>query len=452
MNNKNSLVRDVLKYLFFLSIILFSISLFFGSFFTTNEYFNFFSILIFLLLVFYLSKNSPYFFWAVLFFIFSYFLNIVSNLFIETGIFISEQNRYGELTGGTVRLSLSIVFFLFVSCVFVSFLNKLIKVPKNIYISKNSFFVFSFSLYLFLCSVFVFVLFVYGVPLLMEVPRSSFLSDNPLAAKVRVLFMVFSPLLGYSIFLNSGFRSKFLILFLFLSIFLLFLSSDKFSGPIAIFFGAVSGYKLCSLSCGEESRVGVKGYVLSFSFILICMLVVSFVYATIENLSGEEIVDKILGRIFGLQGHIWHRMDTLSMTDSITISVKEFWGMDRPAMHSLMYRVADSSLVSSMLKAGVTFTSGFPAVIFLWGGGVEFVFILFLSALFFSLFVFLGLFFVRVFSFLGLIWFCFAQKIFFNVLVMGNFEEVIFRANFLIFSGFLLFLFEIYKSGFVNEK
>lgn len=307
---------------------------------------------------------------------------IISCFYIEKGIYITEEDTFSYITGGTFRLVFYILLF-FLGVLFSIRITGGTKKQENLYnfnyqskAIKIYFLIFTtLSFVFFLNSLFTFILYepyytrfsfweyavfsplqpilnqVYITPVFLGLVASNYLYNGNLANKVRIYKVL--------IIINA--------LFIILGI---ILQKHKFT-PIYI------GIILFLIPLLTKVKLNLKKILKSSIVVLlgICLIVLLTYneYAQNKYIGPDQVFDFMLYRALGLQGHVWWgtdaRLSSLSsfhFEQQIINEFKAIFGVDKDTikvgMKSLMVFLGDE-IGYRYIENNVNFTNGFPAII-----------------------------------------------------------------------------------------
>lgn len=318
-------------------------------------------------------KTSKYFLFWILFY-FGQLMAILSTMYIETGIFITEQGRYSYYTGASIRLLLMNILFFLVFFITLLLLSEKDKSAKYIKIKIfNPYYLLRFMMVIiFLLMTYLFAnLLISGVPLFSEISRFVFwteYSSLPFAKEINNQLLLFSFILG-TVYLFERNNEKYafsLWLFVFLIIYLILLS-NKFSGlllnMLLFLIPVFSNYDF-------KKIVNKKNVLISITLIIAFYSLIFLNYKYVENINNPN--QAIMYRVLGLQGHTWWGIDRYVQVTNIN-NLEEIKkeinglvnddGFEYVGMYKLMLIIADQDLVEYFRKFGVSFTMAYPAII-----------------------------------------------------------------------------------------
>lgn len=224
------------------------------------------------------------------------------------------------------------------------------------------------------------ILLVYGSPLMLGIDRFNYWQNiAPIGYRhMHSLIPQFSFLISFA-YITNMLEKKTAIIWFALSLVILILGGEKFSGLVAILF-----YAMLPIVILKNIQLSFKGIIYAILFVSILVLLVFYNYYQIY---GESFLLKFENRLI-LQGQMnWaiHEMSTFNII-SINDIYKSFFGFNAEigerGIYMLMYLVAPEATVSMYQNDGVTFTAPFPANIeYFWGKLFAPIIIFFISAL-----------------------------------------------------------------------
>jgi hypothetical protein len=336
-------------------------------------------------------KNSKFFLFLPVFLMifFGMFGVLVSNVLIETGGYISEQERFGFYNSSTLIYT-SWALFSLLAVYLISQLYRPLRANDHDQLLKYNKNRFDFVLLRSACALTVFTVVVWGIkagfPLLGGIDRFIYWSTkNHLFEFIYGQFFLISFFLGWLYFSNKLFS-----ILLFSTVLLTHvLFSNKFSGIVFSLYL----YFLPWFLFGMVS-LRLKQYVKIFS--LLAMLFIPFlyfIYFTVYGVANPvEFFFKVSERAV-LQGHVfWGTInlhDNLFFFDS-SILTNELLGSygfsdDHYGMRNLMVEIS-GKIGERRIDQGADFTMAYPAVIYNFSGIIG---IFFAQAFFLLLFSFL---------------------------------------------------------------
>ncbi len=306
-------------------------------------------------------------------FYFGYFTAVLSNAYLEQGTYISEQHRYSLATGSTLRLTVFAGLFLcsiFLTARRMAPLNTLRSQayaaqarPTTKLLAVSILLVVALWLVLLLASGVAF-----GFPLILRQDRFSYWSAHPFPYLWRILIqgLQLSFLLGVTYGMSAPGRLRRAALLAFcLMLFTNVLFGDKFSSSaLALMNFAAAGAIMRHLVFGVRvslSRWAPRILVAAIAFFVL----VSWSYREISNIASQDVVDYIVSRAFGLQGHTWWGIDLLAQ-QGIRASPAELFQehsiLTPGGLYLLMYAIAPPDAVAFYMSRGMTFTMGGTAI------------------------------------------------------------------------------------------
>lgn len=317
-----------------------------------------------------LFKNK---YWPLLFMLFyAYITPIMSNLVLEYGFYIIEEERTSYFTGSTLRL------LVYISIFFISFYATL-KLIKN-KINNNTLNIISLNKFNFILlgfATFVLVLlyinlFMSDIPLFSDsVNRFNYWERAKLPILEKILGSRSTPLamifgIYYFIFtVSKKIKLKRIVLYLFLFyIIYLYLLGHKLSPQLlAVYFFILPLwiYNIKTKLFQFTFKLLLKVFIIVF---LALSIIVYYYQSTgISEMAGGPILG-ILYRIFVLQGHLYWGIDQMVFEDSKygMENFEFFLDLKFDGLLELMYAIGPSNL-QSYLDNNVRFSSGYPAIL-----------------------------------------------------------------------------------------
>jgi hypothetical protein len=291
---------------------------------------------------------------------------ILSNLYIENGNFITEEGIYGFNNGATIRLSFYIFIYFIFLYLFLNIFNKITvshSILKPRIIFKFQLFTYSYMIGVLLLSIMTFV--IYGSPMLSGMSRFHYWINLPSAfSRIPILLGFSFFFLGILIALN-GFKKRFIIItFILLAVILLFAEKFTMIYLSAVFFSmSYFTIKLYHYNFFPSIK---KLIIVSFILLLILLVIAGFGYIFLHGYSIDDVVDKIISRAFGLQGHVWFGVDRQVILGEQIATPSDIFKKHTEENPSgivmLMWAIAPHSLVEAMREYKIRFTMGSPAI------------------------------------------------------------------------------------------
>lgn len=352
-------------YFFALTLSLISLASFLDS-----HLVNFLSFVCFLLYFLYIYREKQFLFFLLLPFSFPHLTAIISNIYLDTGVYISELSLLSEATGAASRLIFFVLtMFTMAYCVFSLLYNNMagktcyVKLPVRRFEDK--------ALILFaviIITALIFGLYKWGSPLSEGEQRFEYWKNHPLPWFKSLLYQTY--LLGFLIgcIIIQATNKRILLFVLIVCLGLNVLYGEKFTGLMitALYFicGFIVSYYI---NYGMPKRlINVKTTLLAIVAFIFVFSLVYYQYKYIHNV-GNNVVGYILNRLFSLQGEVWWASDYLYFNDKLSPDSYFLFNegascVDYGGLYYLMRNIAPWSLVSAYCDRGVTFTMGFPAI------------------------------------------------------------------------------------------
>lgn len=326
------------------------------------------------------------YFWYTGFIYIAHLWTIVSCAYIESGIYITEQQVNSFATGATWRLAMLNLIFFF-SYIVIAKLYENVVLPREIIYRSPSLLIISGCL----CIILVSVILLYINIIQSGIPLFSGSSINKFTFWKQSVYPSFSRFLSYSPFYsfilgfiystssdNSYKRSSLALLSFY--IFYQILEGHKFSLPFATvvsFFIPLISRKVTVIS---KYSVGQKIRLLLA--ILGCILIVfelSKFYSSFNNV--DDTTSDVLYRMFGLQGHVWWGTDLLEQTTNIdhynhfVAEMREIFSPRELPIDSgisfLTILLGGNEGYDFVVRIGGAYTMGYPAIVLytfgIWG-------------------------------------------------------------------------------------
>jgi Family of unknown function (DUF6418) len=336
-------------------------------------YLGIFFVSIFLIFVIYIFKYYQLIFWIMFLFIFGQLSSMLSNIFLETGVYVTELQRYTYETGSTLRL----VFYNMVFFISLFMVLKVTTVKLNTYTITKSFSPFFSRLTNLVSVLFIFILMVnlilFGVPLLEKLDRFIYWNNHPYPIFKTILgqSFVISFLLGINCVFSRKKSSRLFSIILFILIIVCqIFDSIKFSGIFMSLYWFM--FPILIRMCVLNKKLSlIKSVITGVLAIVGFLIILNFNYQNVYQI--ENPFEYIVYRAFGLQGHVWWATDALVFLygerDPGWQMYKELekiflWNGDDDdlGMRFLMQLIAPQQLAWRYIDKGVDFTLGYPAI------------------------------------------------------------------------------------------
>lgn len=401
-------------------------------------FFDYFSLIIFLVFIWLVTIKEKKFFILSFYTFFAFITTIVISLILEHGTYLLEINEFSYAVGLTSKGAAT--GFFFISFMLLSFktLNKTNISVINFDTSTQKILFNLFRLVtLAMCSTMLFLLILYGFPLFKGIHRADYwASYAPSWGGVLAFWLIqLSFLIGY-IFSKTKARVDLCIFVFLLSITVL--AGSRFTGILQ------SLVYFCIPVFISNSNFKIYNPKLISSFIVFIIIMMGIVLNSFETTSKSEQKNNLALRVV-LQSQMWWALDNLATyyprsSDEI---IKSYIGTSHDprekSYNYLMYLVAPVSLVNDKVDTDSRFTmSGFFNNYYFFGYFLGFIVNL-IQALFFGLIVFLL--YLAILS-NNTIFLLFTFKLYTKVesiLFTGNVDDL-FSLNFIIFT-FIVFIF-----------
>jgi hypothetical protein len=321
-----------------------------------------------------LWHTSRLHFLFVLPFYFGYVGAVASNVYLEQGSYISEQEAYSYATGSTLRLTCyaaALIIPMFCACRALTNNESLVAHYRRGWVTQGlgSAAVFVFFILVLWLAVLWTGLLVFGTPVFEGITRFEYWKQHPypflwnfLIQLSQIAFLA-GALFGVT---NSRrLRVACLIALLLIEVTNVFYG-DKFSSTfLALLNFAIPAYgfrRLFHETKMRTARLVFVGTVLAVGFY--CLIYWSYAY--VHAIASDEIADYILARAFALQGHTWWGIDELSLRGLQRLRLSELLRgpsiQDPGGLYLLMYAIAPAERVSNYLESGITFSMGGTAM------------------------------------------------------------------------------------------
>lgn len=300
--------------------------------------------------------------------IFSLLFMLFSNVIIEGGAYIVEQFRYGYMNGSTLVLSFYILLPIFVG---VFFLRGLIYQKINISERRiNKGFSLLILIGLGIIVIYIFLIAKSRILTLGIGNRFIFwteLGDGvfiTLAKYVRAIVPALSSIFGF-LFFYSGFKKQKIIMALIFSVIMLlfFITGDKASPFISLFFGFILGMSFSFKNQDIQLHLTFSRLILFLLLFTILIVVVLWGYIVQHGVNIENLYEVFTTRL-ALQGHVWFGIYELIL-DKDSSQALSFGNLihkdtlDFPSGLSYMsYLISEYGYVTDRISRGISFTMG----------------------------------------------------------------------------------------------
>lgn len=311
---------------------------------------------------------------------------IVSCFYIETGIFITEQNVFSFPTGATYRLVLYNMVF-FAAAVLTSQVFSRPDVKQIAPVSEKK----KRLSNLWLIPIYLVALAMFFNAFLTFILHSGSYDrftfwQYAIFPKIGALYNFYYILIfmtGFLFRMNKG-NKKIRTLSLFA--FLLFNGSMIFIGHkfSPIYMGTLI-FIIPMLSESANFLYKYKGKVVKWVFVLMIVVIALSVREYNNTVGSENAFDLLINRVLGLQGHLaWGtdllvQMGNLNYSNNFADEVNEIIhptvDHENAGMKSLMVKVS-GSIGEAFIRHGINFTMGFPAIVPFMTGTWKSVFLL----------------------------------------------------------------------------
>ncbi|MER7796509.1 DUF6418 domain-containing protein [Microbacterium sp. NPDC096154] len=288
---------------------------------------------------------------------------VLSNLYIEHGGYISEQGVHGEPTGSTLRIvGYCIVFFATIQFVVSQVAAR---------IPRASVDVDRFALWAKLVHGAVLlgslgVLVIFGSPFLEGIDRFDYWSQLPgLLDRIPFLIALCCAATAVAIALRDKLDWVLLAL-LAVSVIILVLFAEKFTGLYtALVYSVGVAYTARIRFVNPSIKLGPL--LIGGSLAAVALAALATVgFMVFHGYNTSNVLQKLLDRALGLQGHVWYGVDRLLQTQGPSGDLTHLlpgregdWG----GVTLLMYEISPTAFVDRMVANGLRFTMGGPGLI-----------------------------------------------------------------------------------------
>lgn len=359
--------------------------------FVDSYFMNIISVVFLFYFIFYLIKNENEFTLASLFFLWGFGIVAVICCIAEFGGYFSEIEKYSYLTGATARNTILAFFTLFSAAVVFKFLkrNKMViySMPKQLTAVESQFCI---TLYTGIIIILFMIRFVYGHPNHYGIDRFAYWNNIAPAwgLKLKYVAETLSIILGLNYALTK--KKRYAIIFI-LGIISFYSVGDKFTSmflSLVLFFTPIFIFAEKKII---DIILNIK-FIAAFVFMMIVFCVITyFSYLNMIH-DPDEAYKMVLYRLM-LQAQMWWGIDQISPTfpQSLDIIWEHYLGVGEPnetrGIYYLMKFVSPAYRFNRMLENGITFTMAYPVTnIYFFGYALSIIPTIFLGG-------FLGLFF-----------------------------------------------------------
>lgn len=329
---------------------------------------------LFVIIGLYMWHLSQVHFLLLLPFYFGYLTAVVSNVYLEHGAYITEEQRYSFATGSTLRLTLySGLYLLAMFFTLYRFASReslralavaAMQRPGVRLLTSSIMAMVVAWLALLLASGLVF-----NFPIFLRIDRYTYWTSHPFPYLWRILIQgtQLAFLLGITYgAMEDGPRRRLALSLFVLMLLTNVLFGDKFSSSALSLMNFGAGASVMrQLVHGEAIRLG-KWIPRALVAIGVFFFLVSWSYREISNIASQEVVDYIVSRVFGLQGHTWWGIDLLAQGNADGPGAQALLRRHSPlapgGLYLLMYAVAPADAVAFYMSKGMTFTMGGTAI------------------------------------------------------------------------------------------
>lgn len=324
--------------------------------------------IIFIIILFYLINKNKIMIY-VFFPIFSHLTELISTLFLEVGVYITEQGRYSVQTLSVLKLlTYDFIFYLTIFLI-LNFLRKYLINKKHI-ISKPSYHTRNILFYF---TVLTLSILYFNLILSAQIPMFSEIATRfnfwekyaafPFIGKIFGNLSAFIPIiLGLLYFYDSKKRKYPFVFFLYL-IYLL-LVGQKF-GAIIIALYLFYIHKIVFYKIKRERILSLQKILFLLIFLFGLLFYISILYNNTDsglasNFQGSGYL-AVIYRVFVLQGHLWWGVD-YDIIKNVTEPSYNILNM-LDGMHNIMRSVGNSN-IERYIDAGINFADGYPSILY----------------------------------------------------------------------------------------
>lgn len=286
---------------------------------------------------------------------------VMSNTYIEFGNYISEQGVFGAATGATVRIAWYCVLYMGSTLFFARALidrTRLVVPSEDV---KARFVRSAIRLHSMVLIGALAVLGVYGIPLLRGQDRFAYWAGLPEALnRLPYLIAIMCFLTVCAVVVSPRGKRTAPYLLIVASAMILILFSEKFTGLFAIFTLGVTAAGVTMIH-HQRMRPRISRLIfLSLGTAVGLFVVLAVGYMLMYGYRLDTVLDKIIDRAFGLQGHVWYGVDRNLTSGQPGGDVGAIFpapgsrGMS--GMELLMYEISPADFVDRMRALGLRFT------------------------------------------------------------------------------------------------
>lgn len=320
-------------------------------------------------------------------FLILHFWAIFSVFYIESGAYVIEQDAYGHKNGSGILLTS--MMSLFSSILFFPDIGeiKMQRFFKKPTLNKvNPIYISSFILLvLSILILFYGIIYSGSIPLLNS-NRFAYFDEAPRIVKIVYLSSGLVSFIAGVSFAES--RNRIINILVILLIIMIILSGDKFTGIFLAVINFIAGFSIRSeIRLTRKQLITIAGF-----FFLFVTVIVSVGFLFMHDIGDKDLFEVIIERALALQGHVFYGTYELSLTGGLeSLSLEQFFKpstSENPmGIDFLMYQVSDNNFASAMLSQGITFTMGYPAILFVFFDNLLYIYMaIIVSAIFFRFF------------------------------------------------------------------
>lgn len=336
------------------------------------------SLTCFIVLAVLLYRFEPVFFILVFLFVLGQFGALLSGVLIESGVYVSEQRRFGFVTGSTVSLAFYTMFFLAAAF----YLFQLVDAPRRLSEFARRHRVWAgarVAIYALVVGVLVLVfigLLVNGSPLLEQRDRFSYWRTNsiPFLQPIhnQLSTLVFAVGLAFP-FARRRPERYFALLLVLTALGYFVLQGEKFTALVQVLYSFAMPWLVRMFSSRSQKPSVKRALIIGIAIGSALGGLILYQYYTTFQASNPLAN---LSQRIALQGHVWwgaydnYTAGTLPVapSDQLRREADALLTLGNPTpgvdtgMSYLMHVVAPTDLVERYRGQGIRFTMGYPAI------------------------------------------------------------------------------------------
>lgn len=332
------------------------------------------SSIVYLILLIYIFYKKPFFFFMIITFAFFQFTSIISNVYLESGAYLTQTKIHTYLTGATLRLVTIDTFFIYFSYIFYLFYYKKFNKYRKLDIAIN------FLDPLFMEKIFLLVVLgligiltinglIFQFPLLSLSQRFIYWSNHPFGSffsKLLYFLSYVSLILAYLYekYKNNKKLKRKIFFLAFSSIIIAILYANKFSWLsnfiVMWFIGFISAKYILNRYIPVKSIFKATVYLIP-----LFLSIIALSYMFVHGYVGDDLVNMIVNRIFSMQGEMYWAIDELVSSNQVNHNI---WNLivkfdNKPSgIFLLMEKITPDSTFKHFYENKIPFTMAYPAI------------------------------------------------------------------------------------------